>query len=166
MKPIPVLAAVVLVGLAVQPAAARSYRAGALEVTDPWTRPAPAGAVGVGYMAIANTGKAAVRLVAASTPAAKAVSLHRSSVVNGVARMSTVAGGIAIPAGGSAVLGPGGYHMMLEGLAKPLGLGERAPLTLKFSNGQQVQVELAVQLQAGGPGPTGMDAMSGMDHRH
>lgn len=155
------LAVAALAG-ATQPALARSYRTGAIEVTDPWTRPAPAGAVGVGYMSLANTGKTAVSLVSATTPAAKTITLHKSSVVGGVARMSAVAGGISIPPGGSAVLGPGGYHMMLEGLAKPLSAGERAPMTLKFSNGQSVQVELAVQLQPGAAAGGGMESMPGM----
>ena len=156
----PATAALGLLLIAALPAAARSYRAGVLEITDPWTRPAPAGAMGVGYMAISNSSNAAVALVSAKTPAAKTVSLHQTTVTGGVARMAAVPDGIVIPARGKTAFAPGGYHLMLEGLVRPLAMGARTPLTLTYSNGRTVQVELTVQTQPAAPA---MGAMPGMD---
>ncbi len=149
--------------LAAAPASARSYRAGALEIADPWTRPAPAGAMAVGYMVIRNAGKAPVTLVSARSPLARKVTLHQTTVAGWVARMAALPRGLAVAAGGAVALAPGGYHLMLEGLAKPLAVGGAAPLTLVFSNGQTVQVDLAVQTQPSAPAAS----MAGMDHsRH
>jgi hypothetical protein len=50
-----------------------------------------------------------------------------------------------IPAGGSFELKPGGAHLMLMGLARPLNKGERVPLTLKIQRGGELQVELTVE---------------------
>jgi copper(I)-binding protein len=41
-------------------------------------------------------------------------------------------------------LGPGGYHLMLIGLVRPLKTGDRIPATLAFANGARVKVEFAV----------------------
>jgi copper(I)-binding protein len=47
--------------------------------------------------------------------------------------------GIDIPAEGTVTLEPGGYHVMLIDLAKPLAAGETFDLTLTFENaGEQV----------------------------
>jgi periplasmic copper chaperone A len=44
---------------------------------------------------------------------------HEMKVENGVMQMREVADGLPIPAGGSVVLKPGSYHVMLIGLKKP-----------------------------------------------
>jgi copper(I)-binding protein len=165
MKIVPLVLALAAVAL---PAAARSYRLGAVEVVDPWSRPAAAGQTGVGYMAVKNTGKAPIVLTGASTPLAAKASLHRTSMAGGVMRMAPVSGGLTIPPGGSVSFAPAGYHLMLEGLTKPLTLGQRAPITLTFADGKKVQIELSVQTAAGpapaGAGSAATGAMPGMNH--
>lgn len=147
------------------PAAARSYRLGAVEVVDPWTRPAAAGMNGVGYMAIKNTGKTPVVLRSATSPLAPKVTIHQTSMAGGVMRMAPVSGGLTVPPGGTVNLAPAGYHLMLEGLAKPLALGARAPVTLTFADGKKVQIELSVQTSAGAaPAGGAMGSMPGMNH--
>lgn len=144
-----------------QPAAARSYRAGPVEVVDPWTRPAAAGQTGVGYMSVKNLGATPIVLTGAQTPVAGKVTLHQTSMANGVMRMAPVAGGLTIAPGAAATLAPAGYHFMLEGLTKPLTASQGAPLTLVFADGRRVQVELSVQTAA----PAGMaPPMPGMRH--
>jgi hypothetical protein len=63
---------------------------------------------------------------------------------------------VEIPVEGSAVLQPGGLHIMLIQLTGPLRQGERVPLTLVLERGGEVEVELPVE-SAGARGPT---------HRH
>jgi copper(I)-binding protein len=56
--------------------------------------------------------------------------------------MQEVAGkGILIPAGGSVVLKPGGYHVMYMGLLETIPVGSTIALTLEFSNGSTLTVE-------------------------
>jgi periplasmic copper chaperone A len=64
------------------------------------------------------------RLTGASTPAAQAAQLHTVSMEGGVMKMRQV-DGIDLPAGQSVTLKPGGYHLMLMGLAQP----PRSPAT-------------------------------------
>lgn len=58
--------------------------------------------------------------------------------------MRPVPGGLAVPSGQALVLSPGGYHLMLTGLAKPLEAGQSFPLVLSFqrSGDQTVTVEV------------------------
>jgi copper(I)-binding protein len=164
MKSLPLALALVAIAL---PAAASSYRLGAVEVVNPWSRPAAAGMNGVGYMAIKNNGKTPIVLTGASTPLAAKISMHRTSMAGGVMRMAPVTAGLTIAPGGTATLAPAGYHMMLEGLTKPLALGQRAPVTLTFADGKKVQIDLSVQTGAGAApaaGAPAMGSMPGMNH--
>ena len=58
--------------------------------------------------------------------------------------MKPVTGGLAIPSGRDIVLGPGGYHVMLQELARPLAAGDSFPLVLHFqrAGGETVEVEV------------------------
>jgi copper(I)-binding protein len=139
------LAACAVAAFATAPASAHSYKAGAIEIDHPWTRPAPAGATGGGFLIIRNTGPIPVTLTSATTPAARSVSLHQTTVTGGIARMSALPAGLPVAPGATVSLAPGGYHLMLEGLTAPLVAGGRAPLTLNFSGGIAVRVDLNVE---------------------
>ena len=152
--------ALALLALAASPALAKSFRLQSLEVGDPWTRPAPAGGTAVGYMVLTNRGKAPVSLLSAHTALARTVSLHQTTLAGGVASMAAVRAGVVIPPGGSVALAPGGYHMMLEGIAKPLAPGGSAPVVLVFSGGQKLRIDLEVRTGA----PDAMAGMAGMHH--
>ncbi|MBX9756541.1 MAG: copper chaperone PCu(A)C, partial [Pseudomonadaceae bacterium] len=52
---------------------------------------------------------------------------------------------VGIPAGGEAKFAPGGNHLMLFGLQKPLVAGERFPLTLEFEKAGKVEVEVVIE---------------------
>lgn len=47
----------------------------------------------------------------------------------------------AVPVNGTLDLSPGGYHIMLEGLVKPIGAGEKVQITLTFEKAGNVSVE-------------------------
>lgn len=132
--------------LATVPLAAQDARLGTLSITHSWTRQtAPGQSVGGGFMTIANRGKAADRLVAASSPASTRVELHTMSMEGGVMRMRQVTGGLDVPAGGKLELKPGAYHLMLIGLKKPLVRGTTVPVTLQFQRAGKVTVQLRVE---------------------
>jgi hypothetical protein len=62
----------------------------------------------------------------------------------GVASMIAV-NAVDVPAGKGAELKPGGLHVMLIGLVKPLNEGEKFPLTLYFEKAGTQQVEVMVR---------------------
>jgi copper(I)-binding protein len=52
---------------------------------------------------------------------------------------------VDLPAGTAVALQPGGYHIMLLGLAEPLTLGETIEVTLQFENAGEQTVEVPVR---------------------
>lgn len=131
----------------VAPAAmAHDYSQGPVTVDHPWSRPTPPGTpMGVGYMSISNNGSSDITLVGAATPRAGNVSIHETSMHDGVMRMAPVKEGLPIPAGTTVELKPHSFHLMLEKLESPLREGESIPLTLRFEGAQEMQVELNVE---------------------
>lgn len=75
---------------------------------------------------------------------ARSVEIHEMTMTDGVMRMRPLAGGIAIPPGGTAWLRPGGTHLMLIGPAGPFAQGENVPVTLCFERAGEVTVDLEV----------------------
>jgi copper(I)-binding protein len=55
---------------------------------------------------------------------------------------------IALPAGETVTLQPGGLHLMLIGLAEPLELGDTFDLTLDFAEAEDVTVSVEVRDEA------------------
>ena len=101
------------------------------------------------YFKMTNKGAAADHLLSVSSSAAKMVHLHKSVEEGGIAKMLPVKS-IAIPAGGSAELAPGGYHVMVMGLSKSLKPGDMLPVTLTFEKAGKVTLELPV-MKGNGP---------------
>ncbi len=113
-------------------------------VEQPWSRATPPGAkIGVGFLRLKNAGAAAERVVGASSPVAGRVEMHVTTRDGDVMKMRQVES-FEIPAGGSFELKPGGAHLMLMGLRRPLAKGERVPLTLKLQSGGTLEIELDV----------------------
>lgn len=142
----PTMRIFLLAGLAAAlavPAVSADYRAGALNIQNPWTRPASAGGNAAGYLVINNHGGADV-LSAVETPVAKA-SLHRSAMADGMSSMRAMDQGLPIPAGQTIVLRPGGDHIMLAGLTRPLVQGQKIPATLVFQRAGRVKIEISVE---------------------
>ena len=72
------------------------------------------------YLKITNNGVSDDRLIAAKAAIAQRVEIHSMGMDNGVMRMRAVDGGLAIAAGESVTLAPGGLHIMLMGLTTDL----------------------------------------------
>ena len=150
------------------PASAHEYKIGNLEIAHPWVRMTPAGAtVGGGYLVIENDGKEPDRLVSATAPdVSDRVEIHEMSVKDGIMTMRMIPDGVEIPAGAKVALAPGGYHLMMQELKKPLVQGERFKGTLTFAKAGTLNVEFAVE-GMGGPKAMPAGAANGapaMDH--
>jgi periplasmic copper chaperone A len=123
-------------------------RAGSIVVSDAWARPTAAGMpMGVAYFLVRNDGATPDAIVSASTPAAAHVEIHQTTLSDGMARMRPLQE-IAVPARGKVAVSPGGIHLMLVDLVKPLTAGTRVPLVLQFRRAGRVEVQLAVESRA------------------
>jgi copper(I)-binding protein len=111
---------------------------------QPWTRATPPGAkTGAGFMQLKNAG-AADRVVGASSPVAGRVEMHITVREGDVMKMREVQG-FDVPATGSFELKPGGAHLMLMDLKRPIKKGEKVPLTLKLEKGGELKVEMVAE---------------------
>jgi copper(I)-binding protein len=140
-------------GLMMFSGAAVAQSNGDVKITEAWARATPGGAqTAAAYVTVESaTGD---RLTGASTPAAQKAEIHEMTMDGNVMRMRPV-GGIDLPAGKAVTLKPGGYHIMMTGLAKPLQQGQTFPLTLDFAKAGQRQVTVSVEkIGAMGPGGT------------
>ena len=120
-----------------------------IHIKDAWLRPAPAGmSMTGGYLVITNTARKGVRLRSASSPDATAVTLHRSVVSGGIARMESLPRGLDIAPGASIAFQPGGNHLMLDGLKHPLKIGDKLTITLSFDGVGAVPIGFEVRAAA------------------
>lgn len=105
--------------------------------------PVPAGANGAAYMTLTNDGDTDDQLVGVTSDVAEAVELHQSAMQDGSMSMRQV-DGIDLPAGGAAVLEPGGFHVMLVGVTAELAEGDTVDLILEFANAGEQTVSAEV----------------------
>jgi copper(I)-binding protein len=126
-------------------AAALPAWAAGLTVTDAWSRSTPPGVtVGVGYFTLKNDTGKSDRLLKVSSPVAEKVQVHRTEVLDGIARMREVAV-LHVAAGETVKLEPDGMHLMLIGLKKPLVEGQAFELSLVFEVAGRKNVKVAVR---------------------
>jgi hypothetical protein len=84
------------------------------------------------------------RLVAAKSPVADRVEIHNSIMKDGIMKMMQMEE-LVIPAGEMVMLKPGGFHVMLMGLKKPLTEGTDFPVTLDFAHAGKITVTVHVK---------------------
>ncbi len=107
-----------------------------VQVENAWIpQPPPGTDVAAAYFTVRNTGRAPAVLVGVDCPLAAAAMLHESTVVAGESRMRPV-DRLTVPAGRSVTLKPGGLHVMLHEVERPLAVGQRVPLVLHFAGGK------------------------------
>jgi periplasmic copper chaperone A len=144
-----------------------TFAAGAadsISAIGPFVRLAPPGAQATAaYMVLKNNGDKDVKVVKASSPAARTTELHEHINDGGVMKMRPVAA-IDIKAGGKTVLMPGGLHVMLIDLNAPMKEGDKIPVTLGFDDGSSKQIDVPVMRPA--PMPSGPAPMDHSSHNH
>ena len=117
-------------------------------VSDAWVRGTVAGQQVTGaFMQLKSP--ADLALVGAASPVAKVVEIHEMKMDGGMMKMGAV-GRLPLPAGKTVELKPGGYHLMLMGLARPLKEGDTVPVTLTFEDkaGGKQSVEVRALVRA------------------
>ena len=114
----------------------------AVTATDAWVRgTVPAQKTTGAFLTLESSEDA--KLVAVSTPAAKSTEIHESRQMQGMMQMRAV-DEVPLPAGKRVELKPGGFHLMLVELSRPLVAGDSVPLTLTIEDrhGKRSKVEV------------------------
>lgn len=124
-----------------------------VKVAEAWARAAPmmegaearkGSGNGAVYARLVNAGSEPDELVAVSGDVAGAVELHESYRRMGMMMMRKVAA-VKVPAGGEAALKPGGFHVMLVDLKRPLKAGDTLHMSFLFSRAGRVPVTVRVK---------------------
>lgn len=131
-----------------EPVAAEPITLGDLSIAGAWARTSPMmTSAGAAYFEVTNFGDADDELVSVAVDASVAAmaELHNTTMgEDGMMTMSHVES-IPVPAGETVALQPGGYHVMLMELAKPLEKGEGVELTLTFRDAGETVVKAEVR---------------------
>jgi len=107
-----------------------SANAPLVAIQDAWARPSnPGSAVGAAYMTL-TSGKNA-SLIAVTADVSDSVEIHSMSMENGVMKMRMLES-LDLSAGQPYKLSPGGFHLMLFDLKKPLHMGDTVNFVLSF----------------------------------
>lgn len=142
-------AAAAALSLLAQTAIAHEFKVGDLIIDHPMALETFQTAMtGAGYLSVTNSGTEEDRLIAVEADFPR-VMLHTSVTTNDIVTMSEVEG-IAIPAGETITLEPGGFHVMFMGLnGDPFEVGETFPATLVFEKAGRLDVVFNVEARDG-----------------
>jgi len=139
-------------------------------VSEPWVRGTVAQQKATGaFFQITSVGGGT--LLSASSPAAAVVEIHEMAMEGSTMKMRALPKGLALPAGKTVALQPGGYHVMLLDLKAPLKAGDKVDLTLVVAgkDGKQETIAVSAPVKAlgmamgaaSGAGMAAMHAASG-----
>jgi copper(I)-binding protein len=108
------------------------------------------------YMVIVNDGPRDDQLLSVSCVCADSVEAHVSRMEHGMMTMAP-AGPVAVPAHGRVAFAPGGLHVMLMGVRRPLIDGRGQVMTLRFAHAGAIRATFKVRERI-------VAESSGMDH--
>lgn len=139
------------------PAQAHEEKFDDLVISHPWSRATASNQkVGAVFLEVQTKTGRPDRLIGATTPDAESVEIHDHIRSGDVMRMRRIEG-VDIPAEGSAVLKPGGKHLMLIGLKLPLFEETVFPMTLIFEEAGSVEIEVIVEAAGAGMSTSGKE---------
>ncbi len=102
--------------------------------------PATPDGMGAGYLTVRNDGSGDDQLVKVSSPAARSITIHRSTDTT----MQEV-DALPVPARSTLQLERGGNHLMIMGWTKVPAVGDVLKLDLTFARGETVSVDTPVK---------------------
>ncbi|GAB49319.1 copper chaperone PCu(A)C [Mobilicoccus pelagius] len=165
-RTVPTLLAVAVLGLAgcgsnesgpnaenSAPATSSGTPAAAVTVTDAWAKAKPdlGGMPMTGAFAtLKNTTNAPVVVTGAENTVSPVTELHETVTASGKPTMQKVEGGFTLEPGATRELRPGGDHIMIMKMTKPLNPGDTVTITLTTQDGQKIPVEAVAKTFAGG----------------
>lgn len=133
--------------------------AGAINIESAYVRHLPPTLPNTGaFMVFVNSSDADIAAIRAESDVAEKVEMHTHIHKDGLMQMREVEK-IDIPANGQTALAPGGFHIMLIGLKKPLELGQMVEITVNFDDGSSEKTTAEVKTVM-----DGMKMKEGMGH--
>jgi copper(I)-binding protein len=96
------------------------------------------------YLTAENEDTVALRIVGVDASVSQAIELHETRQQDGMTRMERRPG-IDVPRGGRVDMAPGGLHVMLISLTRPLVAGDSIALTVRLDDGRTVPVTAVVR---------------------
>lgn len=131
-----------------------------VDVTSAWARPTVPGQSATGaFMTL--TSKDGARLLGAASAVAGVVEIHEMAMEGNVMRMRAIHE-IDLPAGRAVQFKPGGYHVMLMDLKRPLAAGEKVRVELRLETRDKRLVTQPVDVEVRAQPPGANDAA----HKH
>ena len=118
-------------------------------IMDSWVRAnAPGQSVGAAYMTLLSAQDST--MVKVESDIAGSVEIHSMKMEDGVMKMRMLEE-LPLHAGKQEKLAPGGFHLMLFDLKKPLAVGENVNLTLSFKDtaGKITQQQVTLPIKDG-----------------
>ena len=127
------------------PASGERYGTGSVTIESAWARELPpVSANGAVYMTIVNEGDRPDRLTGVSSDIAERVEIHVHERVGEMMAMRPL-DGLDLPPGERVRFAPGGLHLMLVGLGRPLEKGGRFTVRMEFVSAPPVEIEVPVR---------------------
>jgi hypothetical protein len=123
-----------------------------VNISSAWARSTVPGQGGTGvFMTLVS--KDGGKLVGAGSPVAGVVELHEMAMDNNVMKMRAIPA-LDLPAGREVQLKPGGYHVMLLDLRRPLKVGEKVQIELRLEtrDGKRITQPVEVEVRSTAPG--------------
>lgn len=118
-----------------------------LVVASPWVRPGFEGGMSALYVRIENGASTDDTLLAVRTDVADTAEIHESYENDDGTRGMRPVGSLRIPAGERVALAPGGLHVMLIQLDRPLQAGDSVAIELQFAQAGTRSVNGPVRLR-------------------
>ena len=116
-----------------------------VKVESAWARPTVAGQMGTGaFMRL--TSKDGARIIGASSAVAGVVEIHEMAMNGNVMQMRPLKG-LDLAPGSTVELKPGGQHMMLMDLKRPLAVGEKIKVELRLETRDKKLVTQPVEIE-------------------
>jgi copper(I)-binding protein len=112
-------------------------------VKDAWVRGTVKGQSASGAF-LTMTSSEDAKVVAVASPAAKVAEIHATKNDRGMMVMEHVES-LVLPKGKPVDFKPGGHHVMLMGLARPLSAGESVPITFTIEDARGKRTTLEVK---------------------
>ncbi|KGJ96661.1 copper chaperone PCu(A)C [Colwellia psychrerythraea] len=104
----------------------------------------PGSDITAAFMTINNSSDKAITLQKISGSLSDRIEIHEHSMTGGMMRMRQV-DNITVDPHSKIILQPSGLHLMIFALKKPITEKEIMPLTLYFSNGTKINIQLPVR---------------------
>ncbi len=115
-----------------------------LVAQNAWVRATPGSDVAAVYLTLHNVSAKPVIVTGVQSAIATHAMIHETTVQAGQSRRRAQARLVIAP-GQTIQLAPGGLHVMLHGLTRPLAVGQTVPLVLMLAGGETLQVAAPVR---------------------